>query len=324
MKNVKCALIQLERLHIVSELLPVSYPLTSPALLNSLRNVGLITPLLVQPLSPGNYQVICGHRRLLACRELGLRTVPCRILQDPLSDREAFLLNLHENMATRTFNPIEQSLLINKLEQFFTIEEVIRDYLPLLGLRPHARVREKLLPLADLNEPVKKAVFEERIHPDVAYRLSCFNDCERRAMFGLLEPLYLSTSKQLEVIANLEALKFRENTTIERLLADKSIQEVCKNNKLPLNQRGERIRRLIHQWRMPFFSKAQQDFARYKKELGLPPNIQLTPPPFFEKDEYKVTFSFKNSEDLKKHLAKLNQVADTATIRQIMGLGKKV
>jgi len=181
-----------------------------------------------------------------------------------------------------------------------------------------------LLPLAALEEPVKQAVVKGSLHPDVAYRLSCLSASERREIFDLLEKVHLSTSKQQELIANLEALKQRENTSIERLLAEPAIREISHNPKLSLNQRGEQIRRLIHQRRSPLFSRAQQAFKDYQRELGLPPDIQFTPPPFFEKDEYKLSFSFNSPEELKRQLAKLEQIADTPALRQIVKLGKEL
>ncbi len=324
MKDFHYTSINLNQLCGASRVLPISYPLASPVLLASLQKIGLITPLLVQPLSAEKYPVICGQRRLAACRELGIKAIPCQILSEPADELQTLLLNLHDNLASRGFNPIEQSLVINKLEMFLPPQQVIADYLPLLGLNPHAGVREKLLPLSALEEPVKQAVVKGRLHPDVAYRLACLSASERRAIFELLEKIHLSTSKQQELIANLEALKYRENTSIERLLAEPALWEISHNPELSLNQRGEQIRRLIHQRRSPLFSRAQQTFKDYKRELGLPPDIQLTPPPFFEKDEYKLSFSFSSPEELKRRLAKLEQIADTPALRQIMKLGKEI
>lgn len=42
----------------------------------SIRSNGLLEPLLVHPSSDGKYEIISGHRRAAACRELGIATVP--------------------------------------------------------------------------------------------------------------------------------------------------------------------------------------------------------------------------------------------------------
>ncbi len=45
----------------------------------SILTQGLLTPLVVRPLSNGEYEVISGHRRLHACKKAGIQTVPALI-----------------------------------------------------------------------------------------------------------------------------------------------------------------------------------------------------------------------------------------------------
>ncbi len=45
-------------------------------LLKSIKTQGSIEPLIVRPLSESEYEVISGHRRVEACRELGIEKYP--------------------------------------------------------------------------------------------------------------------------------------------------------------------------------------------------------------------------------------------------------
>ena len=45
-------------------------------IVESIGKVGTITPLLARPLPDGGYELISGHRRLEACRKLGLENIP--------------------------------------------------------------------------------------------------------------------------------------------------------------------------------------------------------------------------------------------------------
>lgn len=57
----------------------------------SIKTNGLLTPLSVVP-NGERYRVIAGHRRLAACKQAGIRTVPCFVLQlDPLQQLEAMV-----------------------------------------------------------------------------------------------------------------------------------------------------------------------------------------------------------------------------------------
>lgn len=68
--------------------------------LASIRGVGVIEPLTVRELD-GTWQVLSGHRRLAAAKQLGLESVPIRNLGE-VGDREAFdivaMANLHEDL----------------------------------------------------------------------------------------------------------------------------------------------------------------------------------------------------------------------------------
>ncbi|MBW1787964.1 MAG: ParB N-terminal domain-containing protein [Deltaproteobacteria bacterium] len=80
-------------------------------LLNSIREVGLINSPLLYDNGDGGLGVIIGFRRLLALKSMGRGRVDCRIMEQ--ADRDMFgclLLNLHDNMATRTFNEVEKGM----------------------------------------------------------------------------------------------------------------------------------------------------------------------------------------------------------------------
>lgn len=58
--------------------------------LASVREYGVIVPLIVRPLDFGKYEIIAGHNRLRAAREVGLKAVPARIVE--VDDVEASVL----------------------------------------------------------------------------------------------------------------------------------------------------------------------------------------------------------------------------------------
>ncbi len=66
-------------------------------LASSIRQQGLLSPLIVRSTSDGRYEVLVGQRRLLACRKIGLDAIPC-LLRDDLGDLDAVTLSLVENV----------------------------------------------------------------------------------------------------------------------------------------------------------------------------------------------------------------------------------
>lgn len=63
----------------------------------SIREIGLLQPIVVRPLAAGGYELIAGERRLRASREAGLETIPAIIRATDDEDllRDALLENLH-------------------------------------------------------------------------------------------------------------------------------------------------------------------------------------------------------------------------------------
>ena len=87
------------------------------ALADSLRERGVLQPVLLRPLPGGTYELIAGERRWRAARIAGFDTVPALVrAQD---DAESLELALIENMARQDLNPVEEaracSLLVEEL-----------------------------------------------------------------------------------------------------------------------------------------------------------------------------------------------------------------
>ena len=77
-------------------------------LANSIREHGLLQPILVRSKPQGGYEIIAGERRWRACRIAGLRTVPVVIRE--MNEKEVMEVALIENLQREDLNPIEEAL----------------------------------------------------------------------------------------------------------------------------------------------------------------------------------------------------------------------
>lgn len=93
-------------------------------LADSIRQHGILQPLLVRPLVTGGYQLVAGERRYRASRMAELKEVPVVIKE--LSDTEAMELAIIENLQREDLNPIEEAEGLQQLidKCGFTQEEV--------------------------------------------------------------------------------------------------------------------------------------------------------------------------------------------------------
>lgn len=76
-------------------------------LAESIKQHGVLQPLLVRPLAAGGYQLVAGERRWRACRMAGLTQVPVVIKE--LTDTETMEIAIIENLQREDLNPIEEA-----------------------------------------------------------------------------------------------------------------------------------------------------------------------------------------------------------------------
>jgi ParB family chromosome partitioning protein len=72
----------------------------------SIRERGVLQPVLLRPSGEG-FQLVAGERRFLAAREAGFNSIPAIVR--PLTDREALLIALIENIQRENLNPIDEA-----------------------------------------------------------------------------------------------------------------------------------------------------------------------------------------------------------------------
>lgn len=76
-------------------------------LAESIRQQGVVQPVLVRPRAAGGWELIAGERRWRAAREAGLKTVPAVVRH--ADDRDSLLLALVENVAREQLSPVEEA-----------------------------------------------------------------------------------------------------------------------------------------------------------------------------------------------------------------------
>src|SRR3712207_4363721 len=86
-------------------------------LVHSVREVGLLQPVVVRPTGPGVYELVVGERRWRACRQVGMEKVPAivRHTRDDAMLRDGLLENLHRAQ----LNPLEEAAAYQQLLEDF-------------------------------------------------------------------------------------------------------------------------------------------------------------------------------------------------------------
>ncbi len=158
-------------------------------LAESIRQYGLLQPLVVRPFAEG-FQIIAGERRyraalLLSHSPSGLDSLPCRVIEG-IDDEEAFILSTTENVARRDMTPVEEA---NAYQRIRNLGRSLDDVAHLFGKTPQTIANR--LDLLRLREEIQHLVARGQISIGLGWHLS-----------------RLSASGQSEVIGRFNAGSF--------------------------------------------------------------------------------------------------------------------
>ena len=115
-------------------------------LAESIRESGVVQPVVLRSVGRG-YELLAGERRWRAAQAAGLHEIPA-LVRDDLSDSEAFVLGLIENLQRESLSPIETADGLRRLSETFSLrhEDVgtrigksrsyVTNHLRLLALAP--------------------------------------------------------------------------------------------------------------------------------------------------------------------------------------------
>ena len=179
------------------------------SLVTSIREHGLIQPILIRPLSHG-FEIVAGHRRYQACKSLRWRFIPCKIRE--MTDKQAFEIQLSENIQRKSMDPIEEA-------------EAFRRYVIDFGWGGVSDLAKKIgkseeyvshrIQLLKLPEQIKKKIASHIINVSKAIEISTIPIEKQSQIVG-------------EIIENnLSVKRIRE---LKMILRDNSIED-CNNTK---------------------------------------------------------------------------------------------
>ena len=137
----------------------------------SIREVGLLNPILVRP-NGKDYEIVHGERRFKACESLGLETIRAEVRE--LSDEQAFLIALTENIQRHDLDPIEEAAAYQRMIADFgytqaKVGEVVGKSQQLVADR---------LCLLNLSDPIQDMITARAVSPSVGRMLSRHDNTE--------------------------------------------------------------------------------------------------------------------------------------------------
>ena len=213
------------------------------SLADSIREHGLLQPILVRPLPLGNYQIVAGERRWRAARMLGLTEVPVIIRE--LSDIETAQIALIENIQREDLNPLEEAKAFQRLQDDFGMKQ--EDIAKKVGCSRSTVTNA--LRLLKLPEEIQAMLVRNEITSGHAKALLSFSDEN-----AMLQAAYKAAQGLLNV------------RQIEKLAADSESKEL---DDIPISKSVSYFGEIEHALHTRLGRKVKVQFKKNKGTLSL-------------------------------------------------------
>ena len=302
----------------------ISYPLKYVNVKESIEKIGLINPPLLVGTehcsvpTVGKFKIVSGFKRVFALRDLDRKTITCFIISNNYTAIELLQLAIFDNSLTRQFNPIEKSIIINKLSKYVSKDTIINEYFEHLGLEPSEKLYVLYEPLINLEDDIKLAIANNELSDRTGANLLGFVKKDRLALFDFLIQLKPSVSKQNEIIELVFEISKRENIAVNAVIKAGEIDTIFSNQKFSIPQKLERVREYLKKRRYPQLTKLEEDFESFKKSIGISQDMKFYPPAFFEGNNYEIHLSFSKISQLKKQITILHKMIDSEKLKNVI------
>jgi hypothetical protein len=271
----------------------------------SIDKFGVLNPPYLIKSSENSFTVVTGYRRLLAIKELGWSNIVCQILPDNFPPLKALLLNLNDNLIHRQLNNIEKGMILQRLSGFLRMEEILTNFMSVLGIPSNKQTLELFLDLEGLEHIIKVSVAMERLSLRVVGLMRSIGSDDRLKINDLFTSLKWSFSQQWETTQWILEIASREGCSIKEVIDERDIIKVLYNDRMSKPQKVKAIVKILKTKRFPYLLKTEKLFKKGISDISLPLGVKIIPPTFFEGIDYKLEIVFTKGKELKEKISDL-------------------
>lgn len=210
-------------------------------LAQSIKEQGLISPILVRPIAKNRYEIIAGERRYQASKLAGLKKVP--VLIRKISNEKALAWALIENIQREDLNPLEEAAGIQRLlDEFHMTHESASQ-----AIGRSRTATTNLLRLLNLAQPVQDRLMANEISMGHARALLSLEPAMQVAISNEIVKKGLSVRQVETLVANMAQQKLKKGKVGKKTRKDADtlkLEEDLSNFlgatvKINTNQRGK-------------------------------------------------------------------------------------
>lgn len=259
----------------------------------SLQELGILHPPIVQQTANGDFDLICGRRRLHTLKHYSNQTnVCCLILPHELPTRRLVHYILTDQLLNGPLSPMETAYFLKYCMADMDAEDVISLFLPRLGYKPQPDFLYQLLSLLKLDKKIQRQIHAGLIVEKTALELLDLPDEDRLTLSTLIEELQPGTGKQKRLLTLSRDTAYRTQQTITSLLEGEEFKQIIEHDEMNPPQKIHTLLELLQKKFYARSSDTEQAFKDRVRKLALPDNVTVTHSLNFEKDEIFLTIGF--------------------------------
>lgn len=161
----------------------------------SIKEKGLLQPIIVRMTDDLKYEIVAGTRRYNACKMLGWRKILCHVVE--LDDKDAFEVSLMENIHSKNLNPIDEA-------------RAFKDYVSTYGwggiselatkLGKSASYIDKRIRMLTFPDTIIQSISNNEIKPSLAEELLPIKEKEHQSKLAELIKKRKLSSRQVRML----------------------------------------------------------------------------------------------------------------------------
>jgi ParB family chromosome partitioning protein len=275
------------------------------SLKQSIARYGILHPPIVRKTASGSYVIVTGRKRLNVLRSLNIKGTGCLVIPIEFPEIELFHLLLEETQFIRQLTIAEKAIFLQKLTPIASEQQIVKEFMPRLGLAPDPMARKQILKLLDLDNPILLGLYRGQVTEAVAPALVSLSVEDRSILFEIITSLKLSFSNQKKLLHICRELANREKISVAELLDNSAVQTILHHQDTNPPQKTKKLMIWLAERYKPRFTAAEEDFNHFITAIRLPQNVSVTHTPFFENDAVTLAITFRNRESLQNTWEKI-------------------
>jgi len=284
----------------------------------SIETAGLINPPILMPSGSESRIIVCGFRRILACRSLNWKVVTARLLPPDTPPLACVLAAIADNCFQRELNLVETARAVKLLANILPDDDAVVAMARKAGLPVASPLLAKIRSLTQLPSEFQKGLIDGTLSLPMARRLQRLNMEDAAEAFGLFREIRAGLNIQREILDNAQESALREGVRLADILRSDALMQIRTSGDHDRSFKTSRIRKLLRERRYPALSAAEERFTTHIKALDLPRDMQLGPPTGFEGPDYKLSLNFSSRAQLRDQNEAINRMLKGEILGKIL------